>query len=175
MPSASLHLTLGIWPSRTGKSCTKWCWCSWQNKLQWLLNHMNYLSLWLVSHRLQTNVLLWLPLRYSDKNHLGGLKGQWHRVFGASTTSQGPAPSGSSLPRGCLPWLHVPPAARGGQWSVVLGQVRGRIVLKYNHKCANGCNSRQPQLLIGLNREKVSWLKEKLDLLRQSHMFLKHC
>lgn len=103
MPSASLHVTLGIWPSRTGKSCTKWYWCSWQNKLQWLLNHMNYLSLWLVSHRLQTNVLLWLPLRYSDKNHLGGLKGQWHRVFGASTTSQGPAPSGSSLPCGCCP------------------------------------------------------------------------
>lgn len=101
MPNASLHITLGIWPSRTGKSCTKWYWCSWQNKLQWLLNHMNYLSLWLVSHRLQTNVLLWLPLRYPDKNHLDCLKGQWHRAVGASSTSRGP--SGSPLARGVCP------------------------------------------------------------------------
>lgn len=139
MPNASLHITLGIWSSRIGRRCTKWYWCSWQNKLQWLLNHMNYLSLWLVSHRLQTNVLLWLPLLRQKSSGLPDrtVTEQW-------VPAQPPRVPQGPVPRGC-PWLC--PLQLGGDSD--LGQVRGRIALRCNLRCAKGCTSRQPQLLGG--------------------------
>lgn len=116
MPNASLHITLGIWPSRIGRSCTKWYWCSWQNKLQWLLNHMNYLSLWLVSHGLQTNVLLWLPLHGSDKNHLGWLTGQWQWQWQSSWCQH-------DLPRSLrvlCPWVSWLCPLHSSGWAVTV-------------------------------------------------------
>lgn len=69
------------------------------------------------------------------------------------------------VPQGPVPlgFLAVSPAQLGVGSDCGLGQVRGRIALSCNHRCAKAA---PPRSSWQVKQGKVSWLKEKLDLSR---------